>query len=101
LADAVAHLEPTILTGCPKGGWAEAQKDAWAARNFPGTPIITCMAWNKRAHCQPGDILVDDTLKHRHLWEEARGVFIHHTSAAESLRALALFWPELGASSDT
>ncbi|WP_200940393.1 hypothetical protein [Caulobacter sp. Root343] len=93
LHEAVAHLDPTILTGCPRGGWAEAQKESWARRNFPGVPIITCMAVNKRAHCQPGDVLIDDTLKHRHLWEEARGVFIHHRSAAESLAALASAWP--------
>jgi hypothetical protein len=37
----------------------------------------------------PGDILVDDYLKYRHLWEEAGGVFIHHTSASNTLRQLA------------
>ncbi len=93
LFEAVAHLSPTILTGCPKGGWAEAQKVAWAAEHFPGVPIITCMAFNKRAHCQPGDVLIDDTIKHRHLWEEARGVFIHHQSARKSLILLAAHWP--------
>lgn len=96
LVDAVAHLNPTILTGCPKGGWAEPQKTAWAARHFPGVPIITCFAANKRAHCRPGDVLIDDILKHRHLWEEARGVFIHHSSAAESLARLAEIWPDAG-----
>lgn len=53
LYQAVAHLSPTILTGCPRGGWAEAQKESWAARHFPGEPIITCMAYNKRAYCLP------------------------------------------------
>lgn len=94
LHDAVAHLRPTILTGCPRGSWAEAQKEAWAAKHFPGVPIITCMAVNKRAHCQPGDVLIDDMLKHRHLWEGAQGVFIHHSSARESLTTLARLWPE-------
>lgn len=94
LVEAVAHLSPTILTGCPRGGWAEAQKEAWAKRHFPGLPIITCMAVNKQAHCQPGDVLIDDTLKHRYLWEEARGVFIHHRSAQGSLTTLAGLWPD-------
>lgn len=88
LFEAVKHLRPTILTGCPRGGWAEGQKEAWAARHFPGTPIITCMAVDKRRHCTAGDVLVDDTLKHRHLWEEAGGTFVHHRSAAETLKAL-------------
>ena len=96
LYNGVAHLRPTILTGCPRGGWAEAQKEAWAAKNFPGVPIITCMAFDKRAHCQLGDVLIDDTLKHRHLWEDAEGIFIHHRSARESLATLARLWPESG-----
>src|SRR6185503_1939306 len=37
LHDAVAHLEPTILTGVPSGGWADDQKVAWAGVHFPGT----------------------------------------------------------------
>lgn len=89
LYDAVAHLRPIILTGCPLGGWAEPQKLAWAAEHFPGVPMITCMSKDKRTYCRPGDILVDDYLKYRDLWEGAGGIFIHHTSAASSLAALA------------
>ena len=51
------------------------------------------MARNKRDHAQPGDVLVDDTLKHRHLWEEVGGVFIHHTSAASTIEELAAYFP--------
>ena len=89
LFDAVRHLDPVILTGLPRGNWAAPQKIRWAAEHFPGTRIITCMAVDKRDHSRPGDILVDDTLKHRHLWEAAGGIFIHHRSAEESLAALA------------
>lgn len=89
LFGSVAHLKPTILTGCPRGGWAEAQKERWAARHFPGTPIITCMARDKRDHGRPGDVLVDDTLTHRHLWEEMGGVFVHHRDAETTLAELA------------
>lgn len=89
LFEAVRHLDPIILTGCPRGGWAEAQKERWAARHFPDTRIITCMAVDKRRHASAGDILVDDTLKHRHLWEAAGGLFVHHRSAEQTLRDLA------------
>lgn len=89
LFGAVRHLDPIILTGCPRGGWAEAQKERWAARHFPGTRIITCMAVDKRRHAASGDILVDDTLRHRHLWEEAGGIFVHHRDAPTTLRELA------------
>lgn len=79
------HLEPAILTGCPRGGWAEAQKERWVARHFPEARIITCFAAQKRRYCHPGDILIDDSVKYRYLWEEAGGVFILHRSARQSL----------------
>ena len=85
---AVAHLQPIILTGCPRGGWAEPQKIDWAARHFPGVRMITCNSRDKRLHMNPGDILVDDLVKYRHLWEEAGGIFVHHRSAASSVAHL-------------
>jgi hypothetical protein len=89
LWDAVAHLGPVILTGVPGGSWAAPQKRRWAAQHFPGARIVTTPARAKRDHMEaPGDVLVDDRLKWRHLWEEAGGVFVHHRNAAESLRAL-------------
>jgi hypothetical protein len=95
LFDAVAHLDPVILTGLPIGKWAAPQKLRWAEAHFPGTKMITVMAVDKRNHCTEGDVLVDDTLKHRHLWEGAGGVFIHHTSAKASLAQLAPYFPSL------
>ncbi len=89
LYTAIAHLNPIILTGCPAGGWAETGKQAWAERHFPSVPMITCRSRDKRNHMKPGDILIDDFLKYRALWLEAGGIFIHHTSAADSLRQLA------------
>jgi hypothetical protein len=93
LFEAVRHLEPIILTGLPLGGWAAEQKVRWAAEHFPGTRIITTMARDKRDHAREGDVLVDDLLKHRHLWEEAGGVFVHHTSAATTIEELAAYFP--------
>ena len=93
LFDAVKHLEPIILTGLPRGNWAADQKVRWAAKHFPGTRIITCMAVDKRNHAQAGDVLVDDTLKHRHLWEEAGGIFVHHRDVDETLKELAELFP--------
>src|SRR3546814_13336459 len=93
LFGAVKHLDPVILTGLPRGSWAAEQKVRWAAEHFPGTRIITCMAVNKRTHCVPGDVLVDDTLTHRPLWEEAGGIFIHHRSVEATPGALTPFFP--------
>lgn len=89
LWDAVAHLHPIILTGLPRGDWAAPQKMRWAAEHFPQTRIITTMARAKRDHMEkPGDILVDDLLKYKDLWEEAVGVFVHHRNAKATLEAL-------------
>ena len=94
LYGAVAHLRPVILTGCPLGGWAEMQKIEWAREHFPGVPLVPCMSKDKRIYCRPGDILIDDYLKYRHLWEEAGGIFIHHTHAANSIALLAALQPQ-------
>ena len=88
LYEAVRAATPIILTGMPHGKWAEPQKRAWAARHFPGVPVITTLAALKREHCHPGDVLVDDREQHRHLWEAASGHLIHHRSAQASIAEL-------------
>lgn len=95
LFDAVAHLEPTILTGLPIGKWAAPQKERWVAEHFPGTPIITTMARDKHKHMHPGDVLVDDRENHRATYEEAGMVFIHHKNARDSLSRLARIFPSV------
>jgi hypothetical protein len=93
LFDAVRQLDPVILTGLPRGRWAAAQKVRWAQQHFPGTRIITVMAVDKRDHCVPGDVLVDDTLKHRQRWEDAGGIFVHHVAVATTLAELRTLFP--------
>ena len=93
LFEAVRHLDPVILTGLPRGNWAADQKVRWAARYFPGTRIITTLARDKRNHAKAGDVLVDDQLRHRHLWEEVGGVFIHHRNAQDTLDELSAYFP--------
>lgn len=88
LYEAVRHVKPIILTGLPRGNWAEPQKRRWAARYFPGVEVITTSAALKREHCRPGDALVDDLEKYRYLWEQAGGVFIHHRNAQRSIERL-------------
>jgi len=97
LFDAVKHLEPAILTGLPLGRWAAPQKVQWAADHFPGVPIITTMARQKHLHMEPGDVLVDDRENHRRTYDDAGVVFIHHTSAEDSLRQLAKIFPSVKA----
>ena len=93
LFDAVAHLDPIILTGLPLGNWAAPQKVRWAEEHFPGTHIITCMARDKYRHMKGADVLVDDRADHRGRWVEAGGIFVHHKSARDSLEQLATIFP--------
>ena len=95
LFDAVEHLQPTILTGLPLGNWAAPQKVEWAARHFPGVAIITCMARDKHKHMHHGDVLVDDREKHRAEYERSGVRFVHHISAADTLRQLAEIYPSV------
>lgn len=95
LFEGVKHLHPTILTGCPRGDWAQGQKVAWAAKHFPGVPIITCRSADKRDYAKPGDVLIDDWAQHRHRWIEMGGVFITHHDAQTSLAALRAHFPKL------
>lgn len=88
LFEAVKHLRPIILTGVPFGQWAEHQKFKWRDTYFAGTPMVTCRSKDKRLYCQPGDVIIDDLEKYKHLWEEAGGTFILHTSAADSIKQL-------------
>lgn len=96
LVAGVRHLQPTILTGCPRGNWAEAQKVAWAHEHFPGVPVITCRSADKREHASAGDVLIDDWPQHRHRWIEMGGIFISHFDAETSLAALWAHYPSLG-----
>lgn len=88
LYEAVRHRNPIILTGMPRGAWAEPQKRRWAEHHFPGVPVITTMAALKHEHRHPGDVLVDDRDTYRHLWEREGGVFIHHKDARSSIATL-------------
>lgn len=87
-----AHCEPFaphILTGLPRGDWAEAQKRRWVRRHFgEHVAVTTCMARDKCRYASPGDVLVDDTTRYAHLWEAQGGIFVRHTSAAASIEAL-------------
>lgn len=72
---------PIVLTGCPLGGYAERQKIEWYKEHFPGVPVVCTMSKDKRDFCRRGDILIDDTASAGDRWQEAGGVFIHHTGS--------------------
>lgn len=89
LWDAITPLSPTILTGKPRGSWAEPQKRQWCAKELgPDIPVIVCWSKQKARWSGPHRLLIDDRLSAQKPWEQAGGTFVHHTSAAETLQAL-------------
>jgi 5'(3')-deoxyribonucleotidase len=90
LVEAVRHLNPIILTGCPQGNWSQPQKQLWRRINFPGIPMITCESRNKYHYMVPThhNIIIDDWPKYKETWETNGGTFILHTSAKDSIEQL-------------
>ena len=80
--------EPTVLTGVPKNPTAADQKRRWVQQHFGHDRVITCASRDKCKHGRPGDILVDDWDRYRHLWQEMGGTFVLHTCAVDSIRQL-------------
>jgi hypothetical protein len=82
---------PIVLTGIPVFvPEAADNKRAWV-RSYLGenVDVRTCLAREKFLHAAPGDVLIDDWPKFRHLWIDAGGRWITHVSAADTDRALA------------
>ncbi|CAB4162537.1 hypothetical protein UFOVP787_56 [uncultured Caudovirales phage] len=91
LVGAVRHLNPIILTGKPsdnKGFDGTEQKLRWRDKCFPDLEMIVCPSRDKIKHAKPGDVIVDDWEKWRHLWIEGGGIWVMHTSAEDSIRQL-------------
>lgn len=92
----VQKYQPTILTGLPRGNWAEPQKRQWCARELgPTVPVICCLSREKGLAASqvlnPDEtpLLIDDRLKAKESWDQIGGLFLLHTSVDQTLAALA------------
>jgi hypothetical protein len=87
----IERHRPIILTGVPRSvPEAPDNKIAWVARHLGGhVEVRCCKSREKCLHAAPGDVLIDDWEKYRHLWLEAGGVWITHRSAIETADELA------------
>jgi len=96
---AISGLSPAIITGCPRGEWAQPQKRKWVAKHLgEKVNVHTCFAPKKPNHCRDGDVLIDDSATLGPSWEARRGFYVHHTdveSTLERLRDLGVL-PPLG-----
>jgi 5'(3')-deoxyribonucleotidase len=83
LMDRLARHRPIILTIAPRANFAEAHKRLWCAEHFPGVPCVE--ATHKARYCYRGDLLIDDSERHRDPWEQAGGTFILHHNVTETI----------------
>lgn len=91
----IAPLKPIVLTGIPKSdgpkGIPEAadNKRAWITHQLGPQVEVRCVrSKEKSLHCFPGDILIDDWERYRHLWEKRHGIWITHISAGSTIACL-------------
>lgn len=82
--------DPIVLTGINKDAIKNGpnQKREWIQKHYPGLEVIPTRSEYKSHYCKVGDVLIDDWLKYKHLWEAKGGIFIQHVSAVESLMVL-------------
>ena len=92
----LAPFGPCILTGLPRGTWAEPQKREWCKKRLGAeVQVLCCLSKDKKsfaARCvrEGRDaILVDDRLSNCEQWRSVGGIAVHHTSLEKTLRQLS------------
>jgi hypothetical protein len=89
--DKIKHLDPTVLTGAPKGNYQHATeaKKAWWKKEFNHDKVIVCLSKNKQDYItHPDDLLVDDTFRNIKRWRAAGGRAIHFQNYEQALAEL-------------
>ena len=91
--EAVKHLNPTILTACPKTNYtvAATQKRQWVYEHLSQDVTVIPMLGGKNKAMfmhSPGDVLIDDFEKNCIPWREHGGVAIQHKDFVTTWTAL-------------
>lgn len=91
--NAVKHLNPTILTACPKTNYtvAATQKRQWVYEHLSQDVTVIPMLGGKNKAMfmhSPGDVLIDDFEKNCIPWREHGGVAIQHKDFVTTWTAL-------------
>lgn len=79
----IEHLDPVILTACPKSNYplAATQKRAWVREHLSTTCLVLPVLGGRHKPLfmhRPGDVLIDDFESNCAAWNEAGGVAIRH-----------------------
>lgn len=90
LYEAIAHLNPIIISGSPSQmPIGHYHKQQAFRRDFGDKlPVITCASKLKSNFCKPGDHIIDDWPQHRSKWEAAGGIWVHHYNAVRTIEIL-------------
>lgn len=67
-------------------------KTVWVNSKINSRVVVNCVDdWTKKKYyCQPGDILIDDTLRNCHDWDSKNGISLLHTSQEQTLNNLRI-----------
>ncbi len=86
----LSNVTINLLTGVPRGfKEAEGQKRAWCKRELGDQfNVICCQTKDKPKYATTGAILIDDRLNIADQWIANGGIFIHHTSTANTIAEL-------------
>lgn len=89
----IQHLNPTILTACPKTNYtvAAVQKRAWVYEHLsPDVTILPMMGGKNKCLFMhsPGDVLIDDFEKNCIAWREHGGIAIQHKNFKDTFDEL-------------
>mmetsp|Transcript_35387 Transcript_35387/g.57324 ORF Transcript_35387/g.57324 Transcript_35387/m.57324 type:complete len:340 (+) Transcript_35387:195-1214(+) len=105
LWDAITQCSPTILSGVPRGDWADPQKRKWVAKHLDQkVKVITCFAPKKLYYCRRGSIIIDDSERLGIPWEQRGGIYVHHKNTKttlETLKRIGLINPFLESEKET
>jgi 5'(3')-deoxyribonucleotidase len=75
--------ELIFLTAIPRGNdchWAFYDKVLWVQEHYPDIPVhFGPYSEDKKVHCRPGDILVDDRYDNCESWKAAGGITVRVT----------------------
>lgn len=87
LWDYVSRYVPIILTGVPHSVEEAAEnKRAWVRKHIGShVEVRCCPSKENNLHASPGDILIDDWERYRHLWVAKGGRWIMHVSAPDTI----------------
>lgn len=90
----VKHLNPTILTACPKTNYSVAavQKRAWVYKHLSEDLTVIPMLGGKNKALfmhSPADVLIDDFEKNCLSWREHGGIAILHKNFADTTKQVS------------